>query len=104
MESVSVIAPNDANAWIEAVNRGPVITYIDGGSDYLLGYTDGILNNSSCATVLNHIVTIVGWGITDAGTERESYWIIRNTWGEEWGESGYARIMIQKNHYGVCGN
>jgi C1A family cysteine protease len=34
----------------------------------------------------NHIVTLVGWDDDD------QYFILRNTWGDDWGENGYMRI------------
>jgi len=37
----------------------------------------------------NHAVTLVGWG--------SNYWIVANSWGENWGESGYARIAMGAN-------
>ena len=39
---------------------------------------------------INHAVLIVGWGV-DPEFERE-YFIIKNSFGEDWGENGYARI------------
>lgn len=60
-------------------------------------YTGGIFsdNYTSCSsspcyyTPTNHAIALVGWG-TDATTG--DYWILRNSWGSSWGESGYMRI------------
>jgi hypothetical protein len=43
-----------------------------------------------------HAVCIVGWGRGNAGPGRENvpYWIIRNSWGERWGEKGYVKVAF----------
>jgi len=55
-------------------------------------YTDAntSCNGSPCSyTETNHAVALVGWGY-DA--TQGDYWILRNSWGSSWGESGYMRI------------
>ena len=60
-------------------------------SDFL-GYAGGIYKPHATATRFSgaQAVEIMGWG-TDADTNEE-FWIIKNSWGEDWGEEGYARI------------
>ena len=41
-----------------------------------------------------HAVNIVGFGTTDEGAK---YWIISNSWGEEWANAGYGRIIRGSN-------
>jgi C1A family cysteine protease len=35
---------------------------------------------------------IIGYGL-DTATNTE-YWILKNSWGTEWGELGFARVKI----------
>lgn len=37
----------------------------------------------------NHAALLVGWGESPDG---EQFWIVKNSWGSEWGEDGYFRI------------
>lgn len=59
-----------------------------------LQYTGGVYD-TYVPSESNHIVSIVGWS-TDKKTG-EQYWIVRNSWGEYWGEMGYFRIALGKN-------
>nr|P12412.1 RecName: Full=Vignain; AltName: Full=Bean endopeptidase; AltName: Full=Cysteine proteinase; AltName: Full=Sulfhydryl-endopeptidase; Short=SH-EP; Contains: RecName: Full=Vignain-1; Contains: RecName: Full=Vignain-2; Flags: Precursor [Vigna mungo]CAA33753.1 sulfhydryl-pre-endopeptidase (AA -20 to 342) [Vigna mungo]CAA36181.1 sulfhydryl-endopeptidase [Vigna mungo] len=91
---------NDENALLKAVANQPVSVAIDaGGSDFQF-YSEGVFTGD-CNTDLNHGVAIVGYGTTVDGT---NYWIVRNSWGPEWGEQGYIRMQrnISKKE-GLCG-
>jgi len=79
------------------VANGPLSIAMDAG--ILQSYTSGIIKPgpSDCSkTELDHAIVIVGFGV-DGSTP---YWIVRNSWGESWGEKGYFRIIQGK---GACG-
>ena len=46
---------------------------------------------------VDHSILIIGWG-EEKGVK---YWIGMNTWGEEWGENGYFKILRGENECSV---
>jgi cathepsin X len=69
----------------EIFNRGPIACGIDAMP--LLNYEKGIIKTKGNG--IDHVISVVGWG-----TDPQSgfYWIVRNSWGEYWGEMGYVRV------------
>jgi len=69
----------------EIFNRGPIACGID--ANPLRDYTTGIVTDASSDT--DHVISVVGWG-TDS--KDGLYWVVRNSWGEYWGEHGFVRV------------
>ena len=64
-------------------------------------YSSGILDKSSAqcpVSGINHAVLIVGYGYDSRSNL--NYWIVKNSWGKNWGENGYFRI---RRGNGTCG-
>jgi len=72
----------------EIFARGPIACGIDALP--VLQYTSGIVTDPG--NEVDHIISVTGWG-TDA-TTGQKYWIMRNSWGEYWGEMGFARVAF----------
>jgi len=81
-------------------NVGPVAIAFQVASDFS-HYTSGVYTSTICksgAMNVNHAVLAVGYG-TDKSVQ---YWTVKNSWGKSWGESGYFRIVRNKNMCGLA--
>uniref|UniRef100_A0A6U0TSW0 Peptidase C1A papain C-terminal domain-containing protein n=1 Tax=Pinguiococcus pyrenoidosus TaxID=172671 RepID=A0A6U0TSW0_9STRA len=86
-----VVRPLDEHALLEAVNIGPVAVGVCGSSPGFLLYSGGIHDDPNCGQELNHALLLVGYGHDNkTGVD---FWIARNSWGVEWGEDGYIRLL-----------
>jgi len=82
----------------EIYARGPVAAGVN--AEPLVEYKGGIVENTKFWNkMVNHVVSIVGWGKDEKSGE--TYWIVRNSWGQYWGEMGYFRIKAGKNALGI---
>ncbi|KAM0992616.1 hypothetical protein ACFX10_008366 [Malus domestica] len=93
------VLPRDEETLTRAVCRQPVTVGIDSRSAAFYYYKGGIFRDE-CGTDLIHSVTIVGIGRDESGTE---YWKIKNSWGKEWGEGGYMKLLKDGSPNGHCG-
>eukprot|EP00413_Alexandrium_margalefii_P029382 CAMPEP_0204564450 /NCGR_PEP_ID=MMETSP0661-20131031/34891_1 /ASSEMBLY_ACC=CAM_ASM_000606 /TAXON_ID=109239 /ORGANISM="Alexandrium margalefi, Strain AMGDE01CS-322" /LENGTH=457 /DNA_ID=CAMNT_0051572093 /DNA_START=55 /DNA_END=1428 /DNA_ORIENTATION=+ len=83
---------------LEAVAQQPVAVAMDADSTLFALYKGGILSKD-CGDKINHAIVVIGYG-TDKG---QDYWLVRNSWGDEWGEGGYGRLARGKGVEGECG-
>jgi len=83
-----------------AISVGPTAVHVQSNSAVFRQYSGGIMNSPDCGTATDHVVTAVGYG-NENGTD---YFLIRNSWGPEWGEDGYIRIAASlEGGVGICG-
>ncbi|MGV8129884.1 MAG: C1 family peptidase, partial [Methanolinea sp.] len=83
----------DENAIKDTLTRGPVIGTFAVYQDFSY-YTGGIYEYAWGSLRGYHAIVIVGWGQDETGT----YWICKNSWGTNWGETGWFKIRS-----GNCG-
>jgi len=68
---------------------------------YMQTYMGGVSCPYICSRKLDHGVLLVGYGSgAGADTKEKPYWIVKNSWGETWGENGYYKICRGQN---ICG-
>lgn len=76
---------------VYALQYGPLVAAINTGTYALQYYEDGVISGG-CGTHPEHAVLIVGYD--------ESSWIVKNSWGTDWGENGFFRL---KRGWNMCG-
>lgn len=94
------VPANSEAAVLKAMANQPVSVSIDASGYAFQFYSSGVFTGD-CGTELDHGVTAVGYGTTDDGSK---YWLVKNSWGTTWGDSGY--IMMQRDvaaKEGLCG-
>lgn len=82
-------------------NHGPVAASLCVGGAFQR-YGGGVFNTderSTCGTnKVNHAIVLVGWN------DSNNTWILRNSWGTGWGESGYMEIVRGVSNVGFAAN
>jgi C1A family cysteine protease len=92
------ISPVDVDGLISALEVNPVSVAIEVRRDFQLYHSGVYTADESCGSALNHGVTAVGYSSKNG----EGYFIVKNSWGESWGESGFVRMEIGSGS-GTCG-
>nr|XP_020014814.1 cathepsin L1-like isoform X2 [Castor canadensis] len=95
--------PRDESSLREAVATvGPVSVGIDTLPETFLFYERGIYFDPNCnSEESNHGVLVVGYGFEGEELYNTKYWLIKNSWGEEWGIDGYMKLARDRNNH--CG-
>ena len=93
-----VVTPYSDSAMMNALYVNPVSVAIEADTRAFQTYSSGVFANTGCGTTLDHAVVLVGWGTETAG----DYYILRNSWGKTWGDSGYMKLA-RGSAYGKAG-
>jgi len=82
-----------------AVAQGPLAVSINANGRGFTQYKTGVYSGEAdCQGGSNHAVVVCGYG-TDSVT-RKQYWMVKNSWGKDFGDNGYIKFELGKN---VCG-
>jgi len=90
VSSYQDIPQGDEASLADAIQQvGPISVGIDANSNFQ-SYSGGVFNDYSCTGQINHGVLAVGFG--------SDYYIVKNSWGAGWGESGYIRMSRNRDN------
>jgi len=96
------VTSKDEDELQEAVaEHGPVSIAYQVASDFKQ-YKEGVYDSTICKSGpedVNHAVLAVGYGTDSTG---KAYWIVKNSWGTDWGMDGYFNIARGKNMCGLA--
>tara|TARA_A100001015_G_scaffold315298_1_gene426804 strand:+ start:6586 stop:7455 length:870 start_codon:yes stop_codon:yes gene_type:complete len=96
------VSQNNEKALMRALNHQPVSVAIQANKRSFQFYKSGIYSDPNCGFDLDHGVLLVGYGYDKLNDM--DYWILKNSWGEDWGDNGYIKIMRNiDDSRGLCG-
>jgi len=94
--SVYSVPNNVAKIQTEIQTNGPVEAAFTVYSDFLT-YKSGVYHHTSGSALGGHAIKILGWG-----TENNvDYWLVANSWNEDWGDKGFFKIKRGTNECGI---
>lgn len=97
-DSVYSVPSNVEKIATEIMTHGPVEAAFTVYADFPT-YKSGVYHHTSGSALGGHAIKIVGWGV-EAGTP---YWLVANSWNEDWGDNGFFKIKRGNNECGIEG-
>jgi cathepsin L len=102
LSSFQNIPSGNEEALTTAAAQQPISVAIDAGQPSFQLYKSGVYHDFLCSsTKLDHGVLVVGYGEEHTLLETKDYYIVKNSWGTDWGMNGY--IYMSRNRNNNCG-
>jgi len=101
LASYNNIPSGDEASLQTAVYTGPTSVAIDASQSSFQFYSSGVYSDPDCSsTQLDHGVLSVGWGVDTSSSQ--PYWIVKNSWGTDWGQQGFIWMLRGQNMCGIA--
>jgi len=94
--SVSAVNPvaEDESQIYQALTQSPLSICCDASQWQY--YSSGVLAASQCGLSIDHAIQLTGYSPSQGG-----YWVVRNSWGADWGENGFIYLQYGQNTCGI---
>lgn len=96
-EEIVQVHNTEADLKLALFENGPIVVSLYVTSRWRF-YKSGVWYDKICSEVTNHSMLLIGYGRENG----KDYWLIKNSWGKDWGEKGYIKIVRNK-HENYCG-
>ncbi len=92
--SYKYTTPYSIDSLKESVIKNPVSIAINANTPVFRFYSEGVVEDfgEDIQDEINHAVLLVGYNYDNKGM----YWIIQNSWGQDWGDNGFIKIRSKE--------
>jgi cathepsin B len=95
-KSAYAVQTDEKQIRTEIYTNGPVEAAFTVYADFLT-YKTGVYQHTSGSVLGGHAIKVLGWGVENS----TPYWLVANSWNEDWGDKGYFKILRGKNECGI---
>jgi C1A family cysteine protease len=92
--TVTPIAGDESSIYSALGSDGPLSICCD--AEPWQNYQGGILTADQCGDSIDHAIQLTGYS-----PDQNGYWIVRNSWGADWGENGFIYLSYGENTCGI---
>ena len=93
IDDYKYLATGEAYVKSALYNQGPLPVSMFVYEDFRYYYEGGVYQQTTGRMLGGHMLLLIGW----SGSGDEGYWVVKNSWGTEWGMNGFGYIKMTDN-------